>query len=633
MLKRLFGQGQRRFLSGAVLKLRNGLAVMTALYVIVSSLLYLEPLSSMSVGFGLFFSLIFLTYTSPGSPTKHKVPLSDFLLSLCSLSISVYVNLQLERYITRQVFVDSISAFDIAFAVLSLVLLVEGTRRIIGPWLPGLMVLSLIYFSYGEMIPGRFGHMGFSLDYMVDGIFMSTYGIWGSPLYAATGKIMVFLIFGAFFVKSNAGQFLFDFAASLTGSSKGGIAKVAVVSSALFGMISGGPLSNVATTGSLTIPAMKKRGYSSVFAAATECCASVGGTFMPPIMGSVVFIMSEVIGMPYAFIAKRAFLPAVIYFSALYFTIDLRSRRLNIEGFAPEDRQPIVPLMLKGYDFFIPLIYLIYRLMSGMSTTRVGLESTAVIILLGLIRKHPVFKPAIIAEALQTSVHRGMMIVSAMASCGVLVAVINITGISSKFSSFLMSMVDYSVFLTLVLVMLITVFLGFVMNTTSAYLITAVICAPILIRFGFEALSVHLFILFYAAMATITPPVALTAFAAAAIADTSPLKVALQAMRIGISAYLLPFVFVYRPEILLYGTWTQTLMIFSSATFGVWLIAAGLENWWFGHQLNVFTRSSLLLSGILAITGNIYLIGAAIILSGLIYLLTQHLLEGSYEKI
>ena len=194
-------------------------------------------------------------------------------------------------------------------------------------------------------------------------------------------------------------------------------------------------------------------------------------------------------------------------------------------------------------------------------------------------------------------------------------------------------MVDYSVFMTRVLVMLITVFLGLVMNTTSAYLITAVICAPVLIRFGFEALSVHLFILFYAAMATITPPVALTAFAAAAIADTSPLKVALQAMRIGISAYLLPFVFVYRAEILLDGSCTQMLFMASSVVVGVWLIAAGLENWWFGHQLNSFARIALILSGVMAMTGNIYLIGTAMVLSGLVYLFTKHLLEGSYEKI
>jgi TRAP transporter 4TM/12TM fusion protein len=398
-------------------------------------------------------------------------------------------------------------------------------------------------------------------------------------------------------------------------------------------MISGGPLSNVSTTGTLTIPAMKKKGYSPEFAAATESCASVGGIFMPPIMGSVVFIMSEVVGIPYASIAKRALLPAIIYFSAIFFVIDARSRKLSMEGISLEDKKPLLLLIRKGANFFIPLAYLVIRLLSGISPARVGLESILVILITSVFMKKSMLKIKIIFETLKSAINRGIMIISTMASCGILIGIINITGITAKFSSFLMSMVDLSVFLTLILVMLITLFLGLAMNITSSYLITAVICAPILIRYGFEPLSVHMFILFFSTMATITPPVALTAFTAATIAETSPMKVAFQAIKIGFVAYILPFVFVFNPAMLLSGTAFQISFSFASAFLGVYFLAMGTEGWFINSKINLVLRILLVTAGILSMFGKIYFTGIAIILVALIYLFKNHIMEGSYEKI
>ena len=284
---------------------------------------------------------------------------------------------------------------------------------------------------------------------------------------------MVFLIFGAFFLKSGAGDFLYDLAASIAGKTRGGIAKVAVISSAMFGMISGGPITNVSTTGNLTIPAMIKRGYSKEFSAATESCASIGGTFMPPVMGSVVFIMSEVVGIPYGEIAKRAFIPAVIYFCAIFFVIDARSKKLGLKGIVVNEENNFFSLVFRGANFFIPLGYLIFRIMSGISPSKSGIETIFIIIATSIIRNKSLLKINIILDCFDSAVSRGVTILSTMITCGILVGVIYITGITAKFSSYLMSISDVSIIFTLFVMMGITIFLGLAMNSLSAYMCTS----------------------------------------------------------------------------------------------------------------------------------------------------------------
>lgn len=560
MIRELLDIGKKKELN-KYQKLVDLLSVATAIYIIFASQLYPEPILHRSISFSLFFAIIFLSYNTPGSKRKKEIPFHDIIFAVGSLSVGLYIFINIDRLLGRQIFFDPVSILDKIFFIVTILLIIEGSRRTIGPWLPILSLIALMYLFFGKNIPGRFGHQGFSLNYIVDGIFLTSYGIWGRILGTASGHVMIFMIFGTFFLKSGAGDFLFDFASSIMGSSKGGIAKVAVISSAMFGMVSGGPVTNVSTTGSLTIPAMIKRGYSKEFSAATESCASIGGTFMPPVMGSVAFIMSEVVAIPYAEIAKRAFIPAIIYFVTIFFVIDARSRKLGFEGIGIHEKKKFSSIIFKGTNFFVPMTYLVFRIMSGISPSRAGLETTLLIILLSIFVGESLFDFEKISDALITAVKRGVMIISTMTCCGILVGVIYITGITTKFSSYLMSMMNLSSFLTLVLVMLITVFLGLAMNTASAYLITAVICAPILVMTGYEPLSVHMFILYYAATASITPPVAMTSFIAATIAGTSPFKVSLLSMRMGITAYFLPFVFIYFPSILLYGTILNTLTV------------------------------------------------------------------------
>lgn len=615
MIERITGEGRKRNLSGPLLQIKRILSLATALYLLASVVLYPEPILHRGICFGLFFALAFLSYSTPGSKRGDKVPVWDLVFALMSLSVSLYIWLNLDRLINRVFYVDQVFALDIVFGAMTIFLLIEGTRRIIGPWLSVLGLLSIFYAKYGYLIPGRFGHRGFSTEKITDSLFLTSNGIWGSTMGIATSHIMVFMIFGAMLLESGAGSFLFDFVTSLTGKTRGGVAKTAIVTSALFGMISGSAIANASTTGVMTIPMMKKKGYPPLYAASLESCASVGGCFMPPIMGSVAFMMSEVVGIPYFKIAIAAFLPAVVYFTALFFTVDIMSRKLGMKGDSFGRKTTVREIFTRGLTFFVPLLYLIFRLASGFSPSRVGLESIGVLIVTSLATQERItVKKA--AKGLVKGTEKGIMIVTTMATCGILIGIINATGIAAKFSSVLISLAGVSTASTLVLVMLLAVFLGLAMNITSSYLLTAVICAPILIRMGHPPISVHMFILFFSAMATITPPVALTSFAAASIAGAPPMETGFKSMKTGIAAYILPFIFIYNPAILLVGAWYETALAFILSVTGVALVALGMENWWFDRKTDIVFRLAVIGSGIMVITGSPTLLAssAAIIL-------------------
>ncbi len=622
MLDFLSGMGKKRRLTGWAKRFSDAVAVVLVIYIAVSVFLYPEAILYRSICFGLFFVGIFIEYAAPGSRTEEYVPVYDFILAGASLSVSIYFMLNIERIVLRHIFVSEVFIGDIVFGIVTIMLLLEGSRRVLGPWLPAFSILSLLYIFFGNHIGGRLGHQGFTLPYVIDGLFLSNYGIWGSTFGVAVGQIMAFMLFASFFQKSGAADFLFDFAASIAGATKGGVAKISVITSALFGMISGGPVTDVTTTGSLTIPAMKKKGYPATMAAAIESCASIGAIFMPPIMGSMAFIMAEVVGIPYGEVARRAFIPAVLYFAVIFFIVDFRSRKLGIEGFSKSERKPLYSLAKRGLIFFVPLIYLSVRLFSGSYPQRVALESIAVILIINLLQKNNLIKLDILRETMTTAVHRGRIVVSTMAACGVFVSIVMITGLTSKLGSFLNGISNYSSLMILGIVVIITVFLGLAMNGTSSYLITAVICAPILMKQGYNPLGVHMFILYFAAMATITPPVAMTTYTAAAIAEAPPLPVSFQAMMIGAIAYILPFAFVYNPSILLYGSVGQTLLSFTSAMAGAALLASAMEKWWFGLKMNILLRGCILTAGTALIIGKIFFIMGALALLSVSFIYT-----------
>ena len=621
MIRRIFGEGEKRMLSGYPLIVKNILSLAASSYLFFSVFIYPDQLLHRTLCFGLFFSIIFLSYSTPGANNIEKIPWYDYILSIVSVSVSIYMALNLERLIDRMLFVSEVYVSDHLFALITVILLLEGTRRIIGHWISTLSLFSLLYIFAGQYIPGRFGHHGFSLDFITDSLFLSTNGIWGSPLGIATSNVIIFIIFGSFFMYSGAGDFIFSLASSFVKGSRGGVAKIAVVTSALFGMISGNPVSNVSTMGSLTIPSMKKQGYSSEFAASVESCSSVGGIIMPPIMGSVAFIMSDVVGIPYVKVAYSAFFPALMFFFAIFVTIDIRSQKLKIHQDPSAEYIKInMKLIRTGFVFFIPLMFLISRLMMGISPSKVGVESIMLLILINIRKIN--FKN--VASALIDRIEKGLMIVATMATSGIMLGIMNTTGVSSKFSSVLISMSGESILITLVLVMLLAMFLGLAMNITSAYLLTAVMTAPIMIRLGVEPLAAHMFILFFSAMATITPPVAITAFTAAAIADAPPMAVGFQSMRMALVAYILPFIFVFNPSILLIGTVNHILLTLAFSVFSVFTLTLSIEGGNPDNGLSIIKRILLFFFSIMILSDSwIFVIAGLIAI--LVLLMASHI--------
>lgn len=604
MLKYIKNTGNKRNLSGTSLIIRDIISITGALYLIFAVLFYPQPILHRSIAFGFFFSIIFMGYTSPGLKDTGKIPIYDQIFAVLCLGVSIYIGANFERIGSRMVFVDPVLLFDIIFGILALVLLIEGGRRILGPWLPGIGIFALAYLIFGHLIPGKFGHLQFNISYMIDALFLTDYGMWGRTMGVATGQIMVFIMFATLLQSTKASDFLFDFVSKIAGRYKGGIGKVAVVASALFGMISGGGPTNASTTGPMTIPLMKKSGFSSEYAACIESAASAGGVFMPPIMGSMAFLMSDIVGVPYADVVRRAVLPALIYFAALFMSIDFRARKSKIDGSIKPPADSVFKLLLKGYNFFIPLVYLITRLMMGRPTAKAGLETIALMILIGLInRKKPLTIKTII-DTLKSAVSRGTIIVATMATCGVLIGVIDISGVASKFSSYLSSTADISSLLTIISVMLLTLFLGLAMNGSSTYLIAAVLGAPVLVGLGYEPISVHMFILFFAAMATVTPPVALTSYVAATIAGANPNKVGWMTMKVGLVGFALPFSFIFNPAILQIGSFADVVKAFFTILIGTGIIALGLEGWFFELRTNLVIRLMLVAAGVMIVIGN-----------------------------
>lgn len=620
MTEYLIGTGKKRNLDGGVSIFRDIVAAGAALYLIFAVLFYPAPLLHRSLAFGLFFAVIFLSYSSPGTKCLNRVPFYDWVLAAAALGVSTHVAFNIERYTYRIMYVNPLTAGDYAFFFISILLLIEGTRRVTGPWLSGISLIALAYLFFGYLIPGRFGTIKFSISYITEGMFLTGFGIFGSTMGIATGKVMIFLMFGVVFKKTGAGNFLFDFVNKLTGKTKGGVAKMAITSSAMFDMVSGGALANATTTGAMTIPAMKKSGYSGEYAACVESCSSAGGIIMPPIMGAVAFLMSEVVGIQYGELIQRAFLPALVYFAALFFAVDFRARKKNIVGRIETTGERYGKLLLRGYNFFIPLAYLITRLATGGIVARVGLETIVVMMVLGLFGKPRKVNVKMVYESLKTSIDRGIIVVATLATCGILVGVVNVTGLTPKFTSYLIQIADISVILTLILLMVLTLFLGLAMNISSSYLIAAVLGAPVLIGLGFEPLGVHMFILYYAAMATITPPVAITSFAAASIAGVSPMRVGFRSMKVGLVAYILPFVFIYNPAILLYGNFGEVVAALSCAIIGTAVLAMGLEGWLFEQKMNFLVRAALIISGVLLVIGNLYTILVSMVIMMLIFM-------------
>ncbi len=520
---------------------------------------------------------------------------------------------------------------DVIFGFLIILITLEITRRCIGWILPIIAVIFFIYAIIGSYIPGYFGHRGYSFVRVV-GYVMGLDGVLGLPLGVASTYVFLFLIFGSFLHTFGGGTFFIDLATSLFGHSRGGPAKIAVVASSFFGMISGSAVANTVGTGSFTIPLMKKTGYKPEFAGAVEAVASTGGQIMPPIMGAGAFVIADIVGIPYISVAAAAIIPALLYYICVFTMVDLEAVKLGLVG-VPRNKLPNLKkiILSRGY-LLMPVLVLLYMLVVvRTSPIRAALMSIFTMFIIGIIVKviQKKFSEILISlkDALKKASLDAMIVTSTCACAGIVVGVIGLTGLGIKLASLIISLGESNLFFALIGGMVVAIILGMGIPTTPAYIVGAAVVAPALIRLGVSPIQSHMFTFYFACLAVITPPIALAAYAGAAIAKADPIAVGFQAVKLAIVAFIIPYFFIYNPFLLGLGDLKLVIYNFILYTIAVMVMASMLKARFFGVLRSIFLYLFLII-------GVILLIMPGIInnMTGLIIIITAAIYQRSKQK-
>ena len=500
---------------------------------------------------------------------------------------------------------------DMWTAIAGTLLIIELTRRSAGLALVVISIIFIIYSFVGPWLPGFLHHGGYSAGRFFTYIYTDN-GILGAPVAVSSTYIILFIAFAAFLQASRVGDYFVNFAFAVAGRARGGPAKVAVFASGLMGMINGTSAGNVVATGSLTIPLMKKVGYKPQTAGAIEATASTGGQIMPPIMGAGAFIMAEITGIPYTELIVAAIIPACLYFLSVFVMVDLEALKLGMRGMR-DDELPELRKLAKQAFLFLPILTLVGALFMGYSVIRAGTFSLVSAMVVSWLTPYRM-GPKAVVRALELGARMSIQIIAVCACAGIIVGVIALTGVGARFSSLLLGIAAHSQFLALFFSMLIAIMLGMGMPTTAAYAVAASVVAPGLQQLGIPPLIAHFFVFYYAVVSAITPPVALAAYAGAAIAGSEPMRTAVSAFKIGLAAFIVPFIFFYSPAILLEPSpdasllgmampgWLRVVQVATTATIGVCLLASAVQGYFFGH-LNLLFRAVLLAGALLMITG------------------------------
>jgi TRAP transporter 4TM/12TM fusion protein len=531
---------------------------------------------------------------------RDGVAAPDVTLAICGFAVAVYL-ITIFGTLMRNSTGTPFAPIGISLASIAGTLLVmELTRRVAGLALVVISAVFLVYVFVGHLLPGVFNSPKIEWARFFSQVYTDV-GILGPTTAVSSTYIILFIIFAAFLQASRVGEYFVNFAFALAGKSRGGPAKVAIFASGLMGMINGTSAGNVVATGSLTIPLMKKIGYKKQTAAAVEAAASTGGQIMPPIMGAGAFIMAEITGIPYTDIAIAAVIPAILYFVSVYFMVDFEARKLGMRGMRP-DELPQLREMARRVFLFLPIVILIVALFMGYSVIRAGTLATMAAAVVSWLTPHRM-GPKSILKAFELAGVMSIQIIAVCACAGVIVGVISLTGVGARFSNLLLGLAEASQVLALFFAMLIAIVLGMGMPTTAAYAVAASVVAPGLTQLGIPPLTAHFFVFYYAVISAITPPVALAAYAGAGIAGSDPMRTSVESFRIGLSAFIVPFMFFYSPGLLLEGEWLTIARNCATALIGVWLLSAAAIGWFGPGRAPVLVRLGLLVGAICLILG------------------------------
>ena len=596
-------------MEGFVRVLRKGvvaLAVMMSAYHIYAAS-FGAPEAMMHRSIHLLFTLLLIflvsiTGRSKQDKTKLLIDLTLLLLTLASLG---HIFLNYEYVVTRYSYVQSLTLWDFVMGVILTLILLEASRRVIGWALPITAACFLLYAIFGKYLPGLVRHTGFPLETVIDQLYLTTEGIFGIPLGVSATYVILFVIFGAFLEESGTGQFFMDFSNSLVGGAKGGPGKISCISSALFGTISGSAVANVMVDGWLTIPLMKRTGFKKDFAAAVEATASTGGQIMPPVMGAAAFVMAEYTGIPYIQICIHAAIPALLYYFALFMAIHFEASRTGLLGVPKEERPRFQSVMLARGHLFFPLIVIVYFMIAGYTPMYACIYATVSVVLIALLRTQTRMGVMKILKALEFGAKNMLPVAAACACAGIIIGVINLTGLGLKFTSLILVIAGNSLIPALIFTMLAGIVLGMGLPTTAAYIVQAALLIPALIKLGVPLIAAHLFVFYFAIISAITPPVAMAVYAAAGIGGSNLWRTGLEAVRIGATGFIIPFMFVYGPSLLMIGSLGTIITTIISSSIGVVALSAGLMGWLL-KEATYLERAMLVAGALLLIKPGLY---------------------------
>ena len=554
-------------------------------------------LRSVHVGFTCIIGFLLFSMTTRSPADRFKIV--DIVLALTSAGVTIYVIYNFEDLVWRLTMMPT--GADVIVSTILILLVLELTRRTVGIPLVILVVIFLIYSWAGRFCPGFLWHRGYSWA-RTAGYLMSTEGIYGITIGVSSTFIFMFILFGAFLQVSGTGDFLVKFAYSIAGRFRGGPAKVAIFASSLMGTISGSAVANTVTTGSLTIPLMKKVGYKPWFAGAVEAVASTGGQLMPPIMGAGAFLMAEIIAQPYIDIVVAAIIPAILYYVALFWMVDIEAVKLNLKGLPVRELPAFKEVLKKGWLYFIPIGVLIWSLVIARhSPVKAATLSMITCVIVSWFIKEGRMGPKRILLGLAKGATDIVTVAAVCAAAGIVVGVLALTGMGLKFASVLIAIAGGSLFIALIISMLVCLMLGMGLPTTPAYAVVASVVAPGLIKLGLEPLVAHLFCFFFAVIGPVTPPVAVASYAGGAIAQTDPVKVGWVGLKLALVAFIIPYAFVYGPGLLMRGGLLTISATIITALIGVLAIGAGLQGMVLSQKTTLPARAFFFAASLLLI--------------------------------
>ncbi len=580
------------------------------LYTAIFGVLDAQLQRTVHLAFGLF--LIYLLYPPVKSWSRKSMNYIDVVLAFVAMIMPVYILTQYKDLVLRAGLNTEV---DHIIAVIGIVTVIEAARRAVGLPIVFVSLAFIVYAFAGPYIPGILAHRGLGWMELADHLIFTTEGIFGIPLGVSSTFIFLFILFGAYLESTGLGMFFIDLANSIAGWAAGGPAKVAVLSSGLMGTVSGSSVANVAGTGSFTIPMMKKLGYRPEFAGAVEAAASTGGQLMPPVMGAAAFLMAEFVGIPYIEVVKAAVIPALLYYTGVWLGVHYEAKKYGLKGVPRNELPKFRELFFERGHLAIPLIIIVYLLVTGYTPMRAALWAIALAIVCACLKKATRITPWQVVEGLIIGAKNVLGVLIACATAGIIIGVVTKTGAGLKLAAALLDIAGGHLLPAMFFTMVTSLLLGMGVPTTANYVITSTVAAPALQQMGVPVLAAHMFAFYFGIIADVTPPVALAAYAGSGIAGANPMKTGVQAAKLAIAAFIIPYIFVLSPVILMIdATIPKLIQATLTALIGMWALSIAMIGY-FVQNCRWWERLVFFLGGLMMIDPGTYtdLVGVAVL--------------------